>query len=165
MLIFKVCNKCQEKKEISYFVTNKATYDGHLNICKVCHNKSRRENRNTEKDVEYNKKYLKERPEVRLYNSAKSRAKKENLDFNLDLSDIIIPEECPYLKSKITNVYGTGFGYVPTNPSIDKVIPILGYVKGNIEVISCKANAMKQNASREELITFAKSVLEKEILE
>jgi hypothetical protein len=32
-------------------------------------------------------------------------------------------------------------------PSLDKIIPSLGYVKGNVAVISWKANVMKSNLS------------------
>jgi hypothetical protein len=37
------------------------------------------------------------------------------------------------------------------SPSLDRIIPELGYVKGNIMVISHKANTIKSNANIEEL--------------
>ena len=40
----------------------------------------------------------------------------------------------------------------PNSPSLDKIIPAIGYIKGNIAVMSHKANTMKQNATLEELI-------------
>jgi hypothetical protein len=39
--------------------------------------------------------------------------------------------------------------------TVDQIIPGIGYVLGNIQVISFRANAMKQDASPEELIRFA----------
>ena len=37
------------------------------------------------------------------------------------------------------------------SPSLDRIVSSLGYVKGNIRVISYKANRVKSNATLEEL--------------
>lgn len=160
MLWFRECSRCSERKDITLFVTNKKTKSGYLSICKDCHNNSRRLTRDHTKDQEYNREYLKDKPELRMYYSAKSRARLERAVFNIELSDIIIPEFCPYLKTRITNI--TGCGMLWTNASLDKIVPELGYTKGNIEVISNLANVMKNKANKSQLIQFAKSVLERE---
>lgn len=38
-----------------------------------------------------------------------------------------------------------------SSPSIDRIIPELGYVRGNIAVISMRANKLKSDATSEEL--------------
>ena len=54
----------------------------------------------------------------------------------------------------------TGAGaFAPDAPSADRIDPRKGYVRGNIQVISMKANAMKANATPEELRSFALWVL------
>ena len=100
-----------------------------------------------------------EHPEKYLLSNAKYRSTKENIDFNLDITEIIVPIYCPYLKIKLTSKKGTG--YLDNLMSIDRINPKKGYIKGNIEIISYKANRMKNNASREELLIFANSVLKK----
>lgn len=97
--------------------------------------------------------------EDRLLDSCKRSSIRKNLDFNLELSDIVIPTHCPYLNLPITNILGKG--RIWTNPSVDRKDPTKGYTKDNIEIISMKANTMKQNATEEELISFAKAILER----
>ena len=45
-----------------------------------------------------------------------------------------------------------------SSPSLDKVIPSLGYVKGNIWVISYRANTIKNNCTFEEIEKLYKSL-------
>lgn len=95
-----------------------------------------------------------------ILNSAKRNAVENNLPFNLELPDIIIPEYCPYLGHKLTKLRGAG--QLETNASIDKIIPNLGYVKGNIEIVSRQANRMKNNATPQQLILFAENILKRQ---
>ena len=80
---------------------------------------------------------------------SRQAAKKLNLPFNLEVEDIVVPEMCPILNEPLK--IGTRYA-----PSIDRIIPSLGYVKGNVWVISMKANAMKTDATKEELKLFAR---------
>ncbi|MGD0905011.1 MAG: hypothetical protein ABR924_19085 [Terracidiphilus sp.] len=89
-----------------------------------------------------------EKPEYKLYQSAKFRAKRDGLPFSLDWKQIHIPTHCPVLGIELK----TGDGK-PTDasPTLDKLIPELGYTDDNVRVISFRANSIKRDASAEEL--------------
>lgn len=91
-----------------------------------------------------------------MWKLAKDRATKYGYEFNLEESDIVIPEVCPILEVPI--VLGEKDNYEYT-PSLDRIDNSKGYVKGNVQVISKKANSMKNSATKEELIKFCKNVL------
>lgn len=83
------------------------------------------------------------------------KCEKLNLPFDLDLEyfESLKVERCPVL--------GLQIDYEATGRpgancfSLDRIVPEKGYVKGNVQIISYKANLMKQNASVDELLDFA----------
>lgn len=97
----------------------------------------------------------------RLLNKACERANELGLPFNIDPEYIesIWNEACPYLGTKL-QYSGTGRQW-RHSPTIDRIIPSQGYIKGNVQIISLKANAMKQDATPNELISFARAILER----
>lgn len=105
------------------------------------------------------KKWNATHPDKRLLAVAKCRAKRKGLEFDLEVSDIFIPKLCPYLGFALTSGWGDGNG--PTAISLDRIDNKLGYVKGNVEVISKLANVMKNNATPEQLRAFAVAVLKR----
>jgi hypothetical protein len=74
-----------------------------------------------------------------LYGSAKSRATGKNREFSIELEDICIPPICPVFLTPMIS------------PSIDRIDSSKGYIKGNIRVISRRANILKNNATVEEM--------------
>ena len=95
-----------------------------------------------------------------LLRGAKRRAARQGVPFDLRLEDIVIPERCPILDiplSIIPNMKDRNFA-----PSIDRIRPELGYVKGNIAIISFRANRLKNDATLEE-VTKLKAWLELQI--
>ena len=88
--------------------------------------------------------------------NTRTRAKKKNIPSNLtiDYCVDIYPEDnkCPVLGIPLS------WGGRRTNgdsPSLDRIEPSKGYVKGNVMWMSQRANAMKSNATPEELKKFA----------
>lgn len=82
-----------------------------------------------------------------LVSAAKYRAKKCGIPFDLTPDDFTIPDFCPVL----------GHAFEPPkknawwSPSLDRIIPELGYIKGNVQIISMRANMIKLDASLAEL--------------
>lgn len=69
----------------------------------------------------------------------------------------IAPERCPVFGFPLTD--RTRGAFSPQAPSVDRIIPHLGYVRGNIQVISQKANTMKHDASQADLERFAEWIV------
>ena len=90
------------------------------------------------------------RPLYSAVKRAKQRAKLLCLPFDLDDRLIHCPRFCPALGLQLRYGPNTG-GLGPDSPSIDRVYPALGYVIGNVRVISHRANTIKSDASAEEL--------------
>jgi hypothetical protein len=91
--------------------------------------------------------------------NAKRRAKRKNLPFNLDKDYLksIVQTHCPVFKTSfVWECSGLGKGFTkPNSPSLDRIIPELGYVKGNMVFISHLANKIKQDATEKELYAVA----------
>lgn len=96
----------------------------------------------------YYQTWRRKNPEQYMYNSAKRRAKEKNLDFNIEVSDIIIPEYCPILGIKLEMGDMRSKG---NSPSLDRRDNSKGYVKGNICVISNKINHCKADLSADNI--------------
>jgi len=112
---------------------------------------------NPEKLKEAQRNWDKNNPEKVLLNSAKQRSKKYNLEFNIELEDIVIPEFCPLLNIKI-EPRENGHGPKDSSPSLDRIDNTKGYVKGNVWVVCWLANKMKATATEEQLLTFASNI-------
>ena len=86
-------------------------------------------------------------PRSYLLTKIRNRAKAKGLDFNLEVDDLEIPQVCPILNVELVPL-GTRHIYAP---SVDRVDNTKGYVKGNVKIISLKANRMKSDMSKEDI--------------
>lgn len=83
-----------------------------------------------------------------LLKEAEKRSQQHGLPFNLELSDIIIPEVCPIFG--IPLIAAVGGVRTDNSPTLDRIDNTKGYVKGNIAVISWGANRLKNNGTAEQ---------------
>ena len=94
-------------------------------------------------------------PERLMLEGAKSRAKARNIEFSITINDIIIPEYCPYFTSiKLEQNEGNRKAS-DCSPSLDRIDSSKGYIPGNVEVISWRANKLKNDATSKELRIIA----------
>lgn len=84
-----------------------------------------------------------------MFGKARARALKAGIPFNITVDDIVIPATCPVLGVPL--FIGTVKDKM-NSPSIDRIKPALGYVRGNVRVISNRANTLKSNATPIELM-------------
>lgn len=112
----------------------------------------------TDYNRKYQRGYYKKFPERYVYWGIKRRCKLKNIPFNITYDDCLAPEYCPVLGIPLSRNVGKN---KPSgnSPSVDRIDPLKGYVKGNAQVISQRANIMKNDASVEELQRFAQWVL------
>lgn len=141
----KQCSTCFVEKPITEFHIHKQRSDGRNNECKLCR---------TARSAARYKRLVATSPETILLGLARSRALKKGLPFDLTEEDVLIPNFCPVLGIPLVRGSGLG-GHRPGSPSLDRIRPELGYVKGNVIVISHRANSLKRDATIDELQSLA----------
>ena len=96
------------------------------------------------------KKYWQDHPEKYLIYISKSRAKRIGKEFSITEDDISIPEYCPILNIKLGPV-SSSIKERDSSPSVDRIDTTKGYIKGNVRVISFRANACKADMTIEDI--------------
>jgi len=171
----KTCSRCHRVKPLESFHKQSARKNGHKAACKDCECARARAHYQNHKDyyTKYAQDYMR-RPGVRarttarenaqrrtvperiIFGLAKRRAKCNNVPFSLEKSDIVVHTVCP--------VFGTPMSYQPDptrrqhdgSPTLDRIDPGRGYVKGNVCVISWRANRIKSDATLAEIEAIAR---------
>jgi uncharacterized membrane protein len=86
-----------------------------------------------------------------LLNRARRRAKQFNLEFDLIIDDVKIPEYCPVLKIPLIAPTIDARKRTNNTPTLDRINNSKGYIKNNVFVISWRANRLKDNMTIEEV--------------
>ena len=178
MQTHRICSRCKDNLEISHFELRSDRKDLTRSICRKCcrligrewyqKNKEKVKQNNREhylanpaKAKLYSHNWRANNPARRLIQGAAERARNKSLKFDLTQEDISIPEFCPVFGMKLIANSG-GKRTADCSPSIDRIDPSKGYVKGNVCVISHRANTIKNDGTIEEhqkVIDYMKSKL------
>lgn len=141
----KICGFCGEEKESKDFYQCSGDLSGLQGWCKKC-SELQRSDKRTELKVVDPKGF---KANI-LCMGTRKRANHLGIPFDLTKEFIlsILPDRCP--------VFNTPLKYDNTkmsddSPSLDKFLPELGYVIGNVRIISNKANALKRNGTTEDI--------------
>ena len=96
-------------------------------------------------------KWYKLHPEKALITRIKGKAKRNGIAFDLLPSDIEFPKVCPVLGFPMNYEDVGSDGY----PHLDRIVPSVGYVSGNVCIISSRANRIKQDGTAQEHLLIA----------
>jgi len=152
-LAMKQCSKCRAIKLVSQFYKRKNSRDGLQGICKSCYE---------EKNTRWEKQNPVKMQTAYMTCSARYRAKSRGLKFNIDTDYVrsLVTSHCPVLGVPLewSCCRDTTGRPLPNSPSLDRIDPSKGYVRGNVWIISNKANIIKSNATHEELRLVTEAV-------
>lgn len=154
---FKVCTKCKGNPQpFSDFPINLGHNDAHGSQCRKCMNGNVIDwyYRNKESISEAGREQRRATWAKRAIKSCKQRASKKSIQFDITMDDLYdqrtgeLPINCPIFPHIFLD-YEAG----PDRrlwASVDRIVPEIGYVKGNICVMSYGANTWKSNGSNPE---------------
>jgi len=94
----------------------------------------------------------------KLWTGAKHRAKLKGIEFDIKPEDVVVPKVCPVLGVVLESTGKRSSGPQPQSPTLDRIDSSIGYIKGNIWVISHRANSLKSDATLDELSKLAFAV-------
>jgi hypothetical protein len=92
-----------------------------------------------------------------MINRARKRAERDDLPFTITEADIVVPDRCPVLGIRLKLTHGP---QTDASASLDKIVPELGYVPGNVRVISTRANTLKSNGTADEHAAIAAYIVD-----
>ena len=141
-----ICYKCHISKPHTEFHPNNVW-------CKSCVllkqiNSSKQRDDRLEYKKENDRKAYDMGIQKKLLHDAKKRAKEKGLECTIVESDIEIVDHCPILDVELRPNTGV-FGH--DSHSLDRVDSSLGYIPGNVRVISWRANFLKSNLNVEQV--------------
>lgn len=176
MMKNKNCPHCKQIKPISDFSKRSDSELGLMSWCRPCNrdkvqkwrlnnkekcylNTMNWKRKNKAKALAIQKKYRLKNPlslrSSKMVYEARSKSLIKNLPFNIDFKYVL--GLCRNNKCDITGIeFNTTSGKNPCSPSLDRIVPKLGYIRGNVRVILWALNAFKNEWSDSEIYPIAK---------
>lgn len=109
------------------------------------------------KAQEAQKKFQRTQPLKYMLNRIRGSAKRRGLEFSLLETDFqTLPKYCPVLNIELKYPGEALNADDPAIASIDRIDNSMGYIAGNVAIISLRANKLKRDASLEELQALTK---------
>jgi hypothetical protein len=138
------CSGCTTDKPEDEFALNRHHRGGRANRCKACLTQYAKSPRALKLRVVWRQDNLARS----LLIECRTRAKKRGVAFDLTADDLVIPKVCPVLGIELGVAAKT---HAQNSPSVDRIDPSQGYIKGNIAIISWKANRLKSDCDDPEV--------------
>lgn len=140
----KTCTRCKEQKPLSEFGVDAGTMDEKVAACKACVISSYTYGSPTWARI--------------MLNNTRLRAARKKVPFELIAVRELLaspPKTCPIL-GLVLQAGGKGHqGPGESSATIDRRIPMKGYVAGNMDILSRRANYIKQDATTAEVRAVA----------
>jgi hypothetical protein len=154
----KNCNKCAVPLEVGV-TTSEKRLDNHMYACITCSNKKSKESNRKRReliraDPTRAQAYWEQYEWLKM---VEGRAKRIGVPFDLTADDVVIPDVCPILKIPMSRHTGGGSGPRAGSPTFDRIVPAKGYVRGNVRIISHRANNMRGKRTPEECLKMLTS--------
>jgi hypothetical protein len=151
------CSTCKKYKSPMDFYNDhnntKRFYKRH--DCKPCHKKYKKGQRKIRQSILEG--YL-----TRSMEGIRTRCRKRKEDFNIDLQYLIglYNKKCGLCALSGTIMTHVLFkGRCKTNIGVDRIDPLLGYMKGNIQLVCTLVNTMKLDLQVEEFIYWCSKII------
>lgn len=149
----KKCNLCSRDKEFSEFGRGRDA-NGLYYVCKQCASLSSQKR--------YKAKDKLQRWLDTTHSDVKGRAGRKGVAFSLSkefMHDMFLSQEgkCAYCAA-LLDLNATRYAR-RLSPSLDRLVPSFGYTESNLAICCHRCNAIKQDASPEELLTIATAVI------
>jgi len=159
------CTNCGEKDKNNFYKKNNS-------LCKKCIGESQSnkyinlsEDKKNEKIEKQKKWIINNLIKVRVH-GAKNRAKRKNIDFDIDekyIENLLIEQDykCRYSGVQLELTIGSENSHInPNTISIDRINPKFGYIKGNINLVTAFVNSMKNDSQEDDFLMFINLICE-----
>lgn len=173
----KKCSKCNTEKATSEFSAHNKSPDGlsyWCNPCRAAYYRERRRKADPElrerlrmTDKRASLKHRNKDPFRVMADSASVRAARSRVPFSIKANDVLVLWElcggvCPVSGIEMSLEIAVGQGNrKPNKASLDRIIPSLGYVPGNVRLVCWAVNCMKANMTDDELLHWCKAIAQR----